>query len=306
MTAQGEQIESASRQRSKTLYMRLYKVPWWLMMYFGVLLWGVWRISSDGKLKQTYYYINDGIVTTISLALTSYGIALVIGLFVGAIRSQEPRPPDHATRFRQVVGRAIHALAYNVTTFYVEFMRGMPPLVFLLVLGYGLIPAFRDVVNGQLLPILRDLLGKPNMADLSWTARDPATAVAGLSFAYGAFLSEVFRAGIQSVERGQIEAAKSLGMSYFQVMRFIVVPQAFRRILPPLANDFISMTKDTSLVTILGTNDITMLARKWASSSFRYMDTYGILALIYLYMTGTGSLASKWLENYLKTDERES
>ena len=96
-----------------------------------------------------------------------------------------------------------------------------------------------------------------------------------------------------------MEAARSLGMSYFQAMRYIILPQAFRRVLPPLGNDFISMIKDSSLVSILGVRDMTQEARLYASASFRYLETYSVLAFNYLILTFALSLGVKLLENRL-------
>jgi len=93
-------------------------------------------------------------------------------------------------------------------------------------------------------------------------------------------------------------------MSYPLVLRYIIIPQAVRRMLPPLGNDFISLIKDTSLVTILGTNEITQLARKWSGSTFQYVETYAVLSLIYLTMTVTGSMLVQAMERRLKQDER--
>jgi polar amino acid transport system permease protein len=128
------------------------------------------------------------------------------------------------------------------------------------------------------------------------------SAIIALAFTYGAFLSETFRAGIQSIGRGQIEAARSLGMNYFQVMRYVVLPQALRRVLPPLGNDMIAMIKDSSLVAVLGVADITQLAKVSSSSSFRYLETYLIAAMIYLVMTTIGSLAVRWIERRFPID----
>jgi polar amino acid transport system permease protein len=109
--------------------------------------------------------------------------------------------------------------------------------------------------------------------------------VFGLGIAYGAFEAEIFRAGIQSIERGQMEAARALGMNYFQAMRHVILPQAIRRILPVLGNDFVAMVKDSSLVSVLGVEDVTQLAKLYASSTFLYLQTYSILAFIYLVLT---------------------
>jgi polar amino acid transport system permease protein len=117
--------------------------------------------------------------------------------------------------------------------------------------------------------------------DISLTVR----ATLALGLAYGAFEAEIFRAGIQSIERGQVEAARALGMSYFQAMRHIVLPQAVRRVLPVLGNDFVAMVKDSSLVSVLGVNDLTQLAKLYASSTFLFFQTYSMLAFMYLVIT---------------------
>ena len=107
-------------------------------------------------------------------------------------------------------------------------------------------------------------------------------AIIALMLAYAAFLAEIFRAGIQAVDKGQIEAAKALGLKRFQRFRLIVMPQAIRTILPPYGNDFISMVKDSSLVSVLGVVDVTQMGKVYASGSFRFFETYSVVAYIYL------------------------
>jgi polar amino acid transport system permease protein len=124
-----------------------------------------------------------------------------------------------------------------------------------------------------------------------------ARCIIALAIAYGGFEAETFRAGIQSIDKGQMEAARSLGMSYMQAMRYIILPQAVRRVLPPLGNDFIAMLKDSSLVSVLGVRDITQEARLYASASFRFLEAYSSLAFLYLAMTIVLSLGVKWVEN---------
>jgi polar amino acid transport system permease protein len=121
-------------------------------------------------------------------------------------------------------------------------------------------------------------------------------AIIALSVTYGAFLAEIFRAGIQSINRGQMEAARSQGMSHGQAMRYVILPQAIRNVLPALGNDFVSMLKDSSLVSVLAVRDITQVARLYAGHSFRYSETYITLAIIYLTLTVTLSLFVKSLE----------
>jgi polar amino acid transport system permease protein len=121
-----------------------------------------------------------------------------------------------------------------------------------------------------------------------------------LAFAYGGFEAETFRAGIESIGRGQMEAARSLGMSYPQAMRYVILPQAVRRVLPPLGNDLIAMLKDSSLVSALGVRDMTQEARLYAAASFRYIETYTTLAFMYLSLTLILSGIVRWVETRWK------
>ena len=132
--------------------------------------------------------------------------------------------------------------------------------------------------------------------DISLLAR----AVAALTIGYSAFIAEVFRAGIQSVEAGQVEAAKALGLSRVQRFRLIVFPQAVRTILPPLGNDFVAMVKDSSLVSVLGVADITQMGKVYAAGSFRFFETYSIVAYIYLLLTVGLSLSLRALERRMR------
>jgi polar amino acid transport system permease protein len=125
-------------------------------------------------------------------------------------------------------------------------------------------------------------------------------AIIALTIGYSAFISEVFRAGIQAVDRGQIEAAKALGLSRYRRFRHVVMPQAIRTILPPLGNDFVAMVKDSSLVSVLGVADITQMGKIYAAGSFRFFETYSIVAYIYLILTVGLSLALRALENRLR------
>jgi len=129
-----------------------------------------------------------------------------------------------------------------------------------------------------------------------------ARAIIALSITYSAFLAEIFRAGIQSVDSGQMEAARSQGLTYAQAMRFIILPQALRNILPALGNDFISLLKDSSLVSILAVRDITQVARLYAGSTFEYTTTYTTLAVMYLTMTILLSFLVKFVERRLNTN----
>lgn len=146
-----------------------------------------------------------------------------------------------------------------IASTYVEVIRGIPLLVQLFFIFFSLsyylhVPTF-------------------------------VAAVSGLSFCYSAYLGEVFRAGISSIDKGQAEAARSLGFSRFQTMRYIILPQAWRTILPPLGNECIAMLKDTSLVSVVGMTDMFRVTREQVSVTFEYFKLYTVIALIYLIIT---------------------
>ena len=146
-----------------------------------------------------------------------------------------------------------------IASTYVEIVRGVPLLVQLFYIYYAL---------GRFVRV-PDLLA----------------AVIAMSFCYGAYMGEVFRAGIASIPVGQTEAARSLGFNRAQTMYYVVLPQAWRTILPPVGNEFIALLKDTSLVSILGVADLLRRGREFASESFEYFETFTMVAVIYLIIT---------------------
>ncbi|MGD9504654.1 MAG: amino acid ABC transporter permease [Syntrophobacteraceae bacterium] len=146
-----------------------------------------------------------------------------------------------------------------VASTYVEVVRGIPLLVQLFYIYYAM---------GRFVKV-----------------PDIVAAVIAMSFCYGAYMGEVFRAGIESIHKGQTEAARSLGFNPFQTMVHVILPQAWRTILPPVGNEFIALLKDTSLVSILAVADLLRRGREFASETFTYFETYTIIALIYLIIT---------------------
>ena len=261
---------------------RLSRLPYWLILILlgGVILF--YSITTDELYSVIFGRLAQGVAISLFVAIASYVVAIVIGLIVALGRvSKNP-------------------IAYNLATLYVNVIRGVPILVQIFYVAFVLSPAFISMVNGLgdgLAGLLgpENFLAKATTQDISMLAR----VMIALAIAYGGFEAETFRAGIESIGRGQMEAARSLGMSYFQAMRYIILPQAFRRVLPPLGNDFVSMVKDSSLVSVLGVRDITQEARLYAAASFRYPETYNTLAFLYLAITFTLSLGVKLLENRL-------
>jgi len=212
--------------------------------------------------------IGKGISVTVYTTLVAFFIALVLGLLAGLGRISK------------------NVFIRNIATAYVEFIRGVPTLVLIFTVAFVIVPE------------VSSFLGVENSVPPN------SRAIISLSVIYGAFLAEVFRAGIESISRGQMEAARSLGMNYGQSMRYIILPQALRNISPALGNDFIAMLKDSSLVSVLAVRDLTQQARLYAGSSFRFRETYLVLTFLYLMMTLTLSLILRWYEQRIRGDER--
>ncbi len=177
--------------------------------------------------------------------------------------------------------------------------RGLPILVLLFWIAFVGAPAFVVAWNWLSIPLQSAGLIEPmQVRDFSLLWR----AIIALTIAYSSFIAEIFRAGIQAVDVGQIEAAKALGLSRYQRFRLIVWPQAFKTILPPYGNDFIAMVKDSSLVSVLGVADITQMAKVYASGSFRFFETYSIVAYVYLLLTVSLSLGLRALERRMRKE----
>ena len=178
-------------------------------------------------------------------------------------------------------------------TVYIEFIRGVPMIVFIFAVALMIIPESVKALNGWFGWEL-----KTRSISNMWRGG------IALSLFYAAFIAEVFRAGIQSVPIGQIEAGKALGLRGHHVMRKITLPQAIRNTLPALGNDLIALMKDTSLVSVIAAAELTYRARIYQGSSFRVRETFFILMVIYVTLTLILSLALRWLEARLETPDR--
>lgn len=266
----------------------IFTFPWWFAVITVVALYVINLIRSEPLYSNIFAQLRAGIEMTLTVSFIAYSSALVIGLIIGIIRANPPRP---AVGLVGSIISAIQLIIYHAATLYVQVLRGLPILVTLLIVAFVIIPAVNNFAE--------DTFG----IELGIRGSSAPSAMIALAVTYGAFLSETFRAGIQSIGKGQIEAARSLGMTYPQVMRYIVLPQAVRRVLPPLGNDMIAMIKDSSLVAILGVQDITQLAKLSSSSSFRYLETYLIAAVIYLTMTILGSMAVRVIERRFQVEQ---
>ena len=254
--------------------------PWWLVATLAIGAWLGWRIVADELYAEIFAIIWRGVGVTAFVTLTAFGLASLLGLALAA-----------AVLSRFLVLR-------QFARFWIEVVRGIPMLVLLFYIAFVGAPLLVTGLNAVLEPLGLDPLRTRDIP-LIWRA------ILALTIGYSAFIAEVFRAGIEAVGTGQVEAAKALGLSPWLRFRLIVFPQALRTILPPLGNDFIAMIKDSALVSVLGVADITQLGKVYAAGSFRFMETYNVVAYVYLLVTLLLSLALRRLEARLGRTRRD-
>jgi polar amino acid transport system permease protein len=226
----------------------------------------------------------SGLWMTIQLTLVAIGVGLVLGIVFGLISTSAEAPIP-----RNLVSRWLLNLARCVTVAYVTFFRGTPLFVQILLVHFALMPALIHPDSGWLLA-----------GDVAKEFRQEHGAFfsgcLALSLNAGAYISEIFRAGIQSIHRGQTQAAYSVGLSHAQAMRFVVLPQAFRRMVPALVNEGVTLIKDSSLVSAIGLAELALAARTVAGAYSRYWEPYLAISVIYLVLTLALSVLAKRLE----------
>lgn len=249
--------------------------PWWLVAVVAIGLYLFWQVLTVEEYSRVLNTLRRGIWVTIYVTIVGYTLACLLGLALAL-----------AQLSKSVVLR-------QLSRFYIEVMRGIPIIVLLLYVAFVLAPAMVAGWNWVLAQFGFEPIRTRDFS-LLWRA------VIALTLAYASFLAEVFRAGLQSIDKGQIEAAEALGLSRWQRFRLIVFPQALRVILPPLGNDFVAMVKDSSLVSVLGVTDVTQLGKVTAAGNFRYFETYNVVALVYLTITITLSLALRRFEKRMR------
>jgi polar amino acid transport system permease protein len=245
--------------------------PWWGLVIAVVLLAAILVLLRPDPYARILQYVTDGIGVTVFVTVLSFMLVIGMGLLGGLGRiSKNP-------------------VIYGISTLYVEIVRGIPILV-QLIFWYYAFPALVQGVGDQY-----------EIAFLS-NFRAPALpmAIFGLTICYGAYMSEIYRAGIQSIPKGQVEAARSLGMSYAQTMRYVVLPQAVRVILPPMGNEFVSLLKDSSLVSVVAVADMTRRGQEFMSVNFIPLETWAMIALLYLMMTLFSARIVAWIEKRVK------
>ena len=258
---------------------------WWISLIGAVacILWLC--LSNPGTYWRLLKYLPDGIVVTFEVTILSIILALILGLFTGLGRLSK--------------NKTINLIAST----YVEVVRGIPLLVQLFYIYFALGQVFRHLPEPDQVYLFFE-----NMPDFmpavvayvfDFLKNMPplVAAITAMGVCYGAYMGEVFRAGIDSIDKGQTEAARSLGFNGAQTMFMVILPQAWRTILPPVGNEFIALLKDSSLVSILAVADLLRRGREFASETFFYFEAYTMVALIYLVITLILSKAVSNMEN---------
>ena len=259
----------------------LNELSWWIVLLMLVLVSGAYLMLTSETYQTSLDFISNGVWVTLWVSMAAFALALILGLVTGLGRvSSSP-------------------VFYNLSTLYVEVVRGIPLIVQIIYVAFVVTPLAIGAVN-VVMPTLSRLaaavgLGFPEEIEavqVGFAVR----GMFGLAFGYGAYLAEVFRAGIESIPRGQMEASRSLGMSYRQAMRHVILPQAVRVVLPPLGNDFIAMLKDSALISVVSARDITYSGRLFISRTFDTYTGWNTVVFLYLVLTLTLSLLVRLLE----------
>jgi ABC-type amino acid transport system permease subunit len=231
------------------------------------------EVMIDGNRYQLLF---DGLANTFIITFGALAIGIVLGIVVAAVRTSFDKNKE-AMQLRKGIGYYILALLNGICKFYLTVTRGTPVVVQLMI-SYFII----------------------------FAAADDGVPVAIFAFGInsGAYVAEIFRAGIMSVDHGQFEAGRSLGFNYFQTMRFIVIPQMFKAVLPTLCNEFIALIKETSVAGYVGVMDLTKAGNTIAGRTFEYFIPLLTVAAIYLVMVMILSWLVGKLERRLRKSDR--
>ena len=219
-------------------------------------------VDSFGYIVEALPNLLRGALITLQLTASSVFLGMIGGILLGIARLSPIRPISIAARA------------------YIDFFRGTPLLVQIFMIYFGL-------------PTLIKTIG------YTFTFERPVAAVLALSLNSAAYLAEIVRAGIQSIELGQREASESLGLGPTQTMRYVIFPQAFRRMIPPLGNEFITLLKDTSLVAVIGFEELFRRGQLIVATNYRAFEIYTAVALVYLVLNSLSAQAFIFLERWM-------
>ncbi|WP_108830126.1 amino acid ABC transporter permease [Ascidiaceihabitans donghaensis] len=229
--------------------------------------WGWYVIDpSTPKGMSNITFLLNGFGATILLSVIAAVLSMVIGLMVAL-------PGMSDNRWIRLPSRI-----------YIEFVRAIPLLPMLFWVFYGL-------------PVVLKSMGISVSIDAFWGA------IITLAISDSAFTAEIYRSGIQSISKGQTEAAKTVGLNYRQTMRYVILPQAIKRILPPLANQFIYIVKMSAFASVIGMQELTRRANELVVTEYRPLEIYTLLILEYLVLVLIISFFVRWLERKMGSDE---
>lgn len=231
-----------------------------------------------------------GALTTLGLTAVSVIVGMILGLFGALARLAHS---ENASWPMQIV---LGFFRY-ISLAYVTFFRGTPLFVQIFIWYFVWFAALVHPINGL-------LISGEAAADLRQNYGALIAGGLALSVNAGAYMTEIFRGGIQSIDRGQVEAARSLGLNYRQTMRHIILPQAIRRMLPPFGNEFITLLKDSSLLSAIAVAELAFVARTISGRYFIYKEPYYTIAFIYLIMTVGLTWLFSWLEKRYNIERR--
>ena len=252
-----------------------------------VLWFGWFRADIISEYAVLFW---RGLQMTIAVTLICIVQGTALGLAIGLARVAEAR---HSPA-RQVC----KYLLQWPSAVYVSFFRGTPLFVQILLIHFAVLPLFINPTDGL-------LISGETARDIKQNYGAFLSGIVAITLNSGAYISEIFRAGIQSIDRGQVEASRSLGMSFPRTMYHIVLPQAFRRMLPPLGNNAISLLKDSSLISAIGLAELAYAARTVAGAYSRYWEPYLTISLMYWVLTLGLAYGVKRLEaRYGRGDSR--
>ena len=226
----------------------------------------------------------QGLLMTLQLTVVSITGGLLLGVVLGLVSSTVDSPPP-----RSSLAALAWQLLRGITRAYVGFFRGTPLFVQILLVHFALMPALVQPDGGLLLSGEAAREFRQNHGAFF-------SGALALTLNAGAYVSEILRAGIQSIHGGQTEAAYSIGLTHAQSMRYIVLPQALRRMVPALVNEAVTLVKDSSLVSAIGLAELALAARTVAGAYSRYWEPYLFISAIYLVITLTLSALARRLE----------
>lgn len=262
------QAAALVREAERRKLVRQLKVGVVILVLLALLSFMLLQLQLDpAYMVNNAGFVIQGLFVTIGVSLASITLASVLGL-LGAL------------------GRlSSNAIALGISSFYISLIRGTPLLVQIYIIYLGLPQLGKQVTAA----------GYPRLGEL-FILSALQSGILALSLNYGAYMTEIFRAGIQAVSAGQWQAAAALGMSRWQTLRFIVLPQAIRTVIPAIGNQFISMQKDSTLVSLMGIWEITYRANRLARKDSKFMEMFLLAAAIYWVLT----IVSEWLQRKLE------